>query len=81
MVALTSFEYLILEFLMRNSRRLVSKKQLLVQLYGHDGGGEQNIVEVMVSRLRKKLMRHSTTSPILTIRYQGYIFTLPCYQT
>lgn len=81
MVALTSFEYLILEFLMRNSRRLVSKKQLLVQLYGHDGGGKQNIVEVMVSRLRKKLMRHSTTSPILTIRYQGYIFTLPCYQT
>ena len=31
---LTSFEYLILEYLMRNARQVVSKQQLLDQLYG-----------------------------------------------
>lgn len=78
-VALTSFEYLTLEYLMRHSRQLVSKQKLLVQLYGNDGG-DLNIVESMVSRLRKKLTQDGTTSPITTIRYKGYIFTLPCYQ-
>lgn len=79
LVVLTSFEYLTLECLMRNSRQLVSKQQLLVQLYGNDDG-ELNIVESMVSRLRKKLTRDSAAPPINTIRYKGYIFTLPCYQ-
>ena len=51
---LTSFEYLILEYLMRNARQVVSKQQLLDQLYG-DGEGDPNTIEVMVSRLRKKL--------------------------
>lgn len=81
MIALTSFEYLILECLMRNSRQIVSKRQLCSQLYSDKDDGDLNIVEVMVSRLRKKLMWHSTTSPIATIRYQGYMFTLPCYLT
>lgn len=53
-VVLTSFEYLILEYLMRNARQVVSKQQLLDQLYG-DGEGDPNTIEVMVSRLRKKL--------------------------
>ena len=38
---LTSFEYLILEYLMRNARQVVSKQQLLDQLYG-DGEGDPN---------------------------------------
>lgn len=80
MVVLTKFEYLTLECLMRNSRQLVPKKYLLAQLYDDDGKGDLNIVEVMVSRLRKKLMQYTTTSPISTVRNQGYIFTLPCYQ-
>jgi two-component system response regulator PhoP len=80
-IALTSFEYLTLECLMRNSRQIISKQQLLSQLYSDKDYGDLNIVEVMVSRLRKKLIRHSTTSPIVTIRNQGYMFTLPCYLT
>ena len=45
---LTSFEYLILEYLMRNARQVVSKQQLLDQLYG-DGEGDPNTIEVMVA--------------------------------
>lgn len=78
-IALTSFEYQTLECLMRNSRQLVSKQQILIQLYGNDMG-DQNIVEVMVSRLRKKLTPQPEMSPIVTIRYKGYMFILPCYQ-
>ena len=80
-IVLTSFEYLTLECLMRNSRQVISKQHLLSQLYSDRSDGDLNIVEVMVSRLRKKLIRHSITSPIVTIRYQGYVFTLPCYRT
>lgn len=76
-VVLTSFEYQILEYLMRNALQVVSKQQLLDQLYG-DGEGDPNVVEVMVSRLRKKLDPEGTILPISTIRRQGYIFTLPC---
>ena len=74
---LTSFEYLILEYLMRNARQVVSKQQLLDQLYG-DGEGDPNTIEVMVSRLRKKLDPEGTIQPISTIRRQGYIFNLSC---
>jgi len=74
---LTSFEYLILEYLMRNARQVVSKQQLLDQLYG-DGEGDPNTIEVMVSRLRKKLDPEGAISPISTIRRQGYIFNLSC---
>lgn len=76
-VVLTSFEYQILEYLMRNARQVVSKQQLLDQLYG-DGEGDPNIIEVMVSRLRKKLDPEGIILPISTIRRQGYIFNLPC---
>ena len=74
---LTSFEYLILEYLMRNARQVVSKQQLLDQLYG-DGEGDPNTIEVMVSRLRKKLDPEGSIQPISTIRRQGYIFSLAC---
>ena len=74
---LTSFEYQILEYMMRNARQVVSKQLLLDQLYG-DGEGDPNIVEVMVSRVRKKLDPEGTIQPISTIRRQGYIFNLPC---
>ena len=59
---LTSFEYLILEYLMRNARQVVSKQQLLDQLYG-DGEGDPNTIEVMVSRLRKNWIRKGASSP------------------
>lgn len=80
LVVLTSFEYLTLECLMSNSRQKVSKQQLLAQLHRDKDDGDPNLVEVMVSRLRKKLMQYSADSPIVTIRYQGYMFTRPCYR-
>ncbi|MFO6422657.1 response regulator [Motilimonas sp. KMU-193] len=76
-VELTAFEYQILEYLMRNHGQVISKQQLLDQLYS-DSEGDPNVVEVMVSRLRKKMDKDGSLKPINTIRGQGYIFTLSC---
>jgi len=74
---LTQFEYNILEYLMRNAGQVISKQQLMEKLYD-DGEGDANTLEVLVSRLRKKLDPDGTIQPINTIRRQGYLFTLPC---
>ncbi|MCL2920137.1 response regulator [Shewanella litorisediminis] len=74
---ITAFEYLILEYLMRHSHEVVAKQRLLDVIYG-DKEGDPNTIEVMVSRLRKKLTRDGMDNPIVTIRGQGYKFNLPC---
>lgn len=74
---LTQFEYNILEYLMRNAGEVISKQQLMEKLYD-DGDGDANTLEVLISRLRKKLDPEGTIQPITTIRRQGYLFTLPC---
>jgi len=73
----TAFEYLILEYLMRHSHEVVAKQRLLDVIYG-DKEGDPNTIEVMVSRLRKKLTKGGIENPVVTIRGQGYKFNLPC---
>ena len=73
----TAFEYLILEYLMRHCHEVVAKQRLLDVIYG-DKEGDPNTIEVMVSRLRKKLSSGGIENPIVTIRGQGYKFNLPC---
>ncbi|MCL1037666.1 response regulator [Shewanella submarina] len=70
----TAFEYQILEYLMRHHGEVVAKQRLLDVLYG-DKEGDPNTIEVMISRLRKKLTRDDIECPIVTIRGQGYRFT------
>ncbi len=72
-IVLTHFEYTILEYLMRKHGQVVSKQQLMDQLYD-DGEGDPNTLEVLMSRLRKKLDPEGTLQPITTIRRQGYLF-------
>ncbi|ARD21962.1 MULTISPECIES: response regulator [Shewanella] len=73
----TAFEYLILEYLMRHCHEVVAKQRLLDVVYG-DKEGDPNTIEVMVSRIRKKLNKGGMDNPIATIRGQGYKFNLPC---
>ena len=73
-VALTGFEYRVLECLMLNSSRVVSKAELVERLYEQDFDRDSNVIEVFVGRLRKKLDPDGTLSPIVTVRGQGYRF-------
>lgn len=72
---LTRYEFIALMYLIRHARKIVSKTELLDQLYS-DTAGEPNVVEVMVSRLRKKLDPDGTIQPITTLRRQGYMFNM-----
>ena len=72
-VVLTAFEYRVLEHLMLNQGRVVSKAELTEHLYDQDFDRDSNVIEVFVGRLRKKL---APQNAILTLRGQGYKFAL-----
>ena len=73
---LTTFEYRVLEFLVRERARVVSKQELSDYLYPHDEDRDSNVLEVLVGRLRRKLDPAGTLAPIETLRGRGYRFTL-----
>lgn len=73
LVELTAYEYKVLEYLMLNPSRVVSKTELTDHLYEQDFDRDSNVIEVFVGRLRKKL---APVNPIRTIRGQGYRFSL-----
>ena len=72
-VELTAYEYKVLEYLMLNPSRVVSKTELTDHLYEQDFDRDSNVIEVFVGRLRKKL---SPINPIRTVRGQGYRFSM-----
>jgi two-component system response regulator PhoP len=73
---LTAYEYRVLEFLVRERARVVSKQELSDYLYPHDEDRDSNVLEVLVGRLRRKLDPDGTLVPIETLRGRGYRFTL-----
>ncbi|WP_319432771.1 response regulator transcription factor [Mycobacterium sp. RTGN5] len=71
-VALTSTEFELLRFLMRNPKRVLSKAQILDRVWSYDFGGRSNIVELYISYLRKKI--DSGRDPMIhTLRGAGYV--------
>jgi two-component system OmpR family response regulator len=71
-IALTTREFALLEALMRRSGDVVSKQQLLEEVWGPTFAGDPNIVEVYVGYLRKKVDAPFATHTILTVRGAGY---------
>ncbi|MEJ2620397.1 MAG: response regulator [Candidatus Thiodiazotropha sp.] len=67
-VTLSSYEYAVLETLITNSGRILSRQFLEESLYGWDEGVESNALEVYIHHLRKKLGK----SLIKTVRGVGY---------
>ena len=68
--ALTPRAFRLLEHLMRNAERPVSRNQLTHEVWGYDYVSGTNIIEVTVMRLRQKVGRHH----IVTVRGAGYLF-------
>ncbi len=73
---LTTFEYRVLEYLVRERARVVSKQELSDYLYPHDEDRDSNVLEVLIGRLRRKLDPESKLAPIETLRGRGYRFVL-----
>ncbi len=76
LVELTTFEYRLIEYLMRNHNKVLSKDNLNDYLYPHDEDRDSNVMEVMIGRVRRKLDPDNTLKPIETLRGRGYRFTL-----
>ena len=77
-LALTAYEYRILEYLMRHHQQVVAKDRLMEQLYPGDEERDPNVIEVLVGRLRRKLEGEQGFKPIDTVRGLGYLFTERC---
>jgi two-component system response regulator PhoP len=75
-VELTAFEYRLLEYLVRERARVVTKQELADYLYPHGEDRDSNVLEVLIGRLRRKLDAGGTLAPIETVRGRGYRFAL-----
>jgi len=73
-VALTAFEYRLLQYLMLHAGEVASKAELTEHLYDEDADRDSNVLEVLVGRLRRKLDPEGTLDPIETLRGRGYRF-------
>ena len=73
---LTAFEYRLLETLVRQRPAIVTRQALSDYLYPHGEDRDSNVLEVLVSRLRRKLDPQGSLGPIETVRARGYRFTL-----
>jgi two-component system OmpR family response regulator len=71
-VPLTATEFSLLRYLMLNPRRVLSKSQILQNVWRYDFGGNSNVVETYVSYLRRKL--DALGPPLIrTLRQVGYM--------
>ena len=66
-------EFALLEFLMRNAGRPVSKTMILEHVWGYGFDPQTNVVDVLVSRLRQKVDREFALKLLHTLRGVGYV--------
>jgi two-component system, OmpR family, response regulator len=75
-IHLTSTEFELLRFLMRNERVVLSKAQILDRVWKYDFQGQSNIVELYIGYLRKKVDNREPKL-IHTVRGSGYVIKAP----
>lgn len=72
-VMLTSTEFRLLEYFIRNKNRVLSRMEILENVWGIDFNMGTNVVDVYVNYLRKKLGSHTDKKIIQTVVGMGYI--------
>ena len=71
-IELSPKEFALLEFLMRNEGRVVTRTQILDHVWGYDFSPDSNLVDVYVTYLRRKVDRGHDRKLIRTVRGVGY---------
>lgn len=71
-IELSPKEFSLLEFLMRNEGRVVTRTQILDHIWGYDYGTDSNLVDVYMAYLRRKVDRGDGQKLIRTVRGVGY---------
>ncbi|HHP7235260.1 MAG TPA: response regulator [Desulfobacterales bacterium] len=72
-IDLQPLEFSLLEYLMRNAGRVVSKTMIMEHVWNYDFDPQTNVVEARISRLRDKVDRPFDRKLIHTIRGVGYV--------
>ena len=72
-IILTPKEFAILEYLVRNRNKVVSRTKLVEHVYDYHFDTETNIVDVFINKLRSKIDSDQQETIIQTIRGVGYI--------
>ena len=75
-ITLQPREYTLLEYLMRNAERVVSKTMIMDHVWGYDFDPQTNVVEARISRLRDKVDEGFAEPLIHTIRGVGYVIKM-----
>ena len=74
-VELTPLEFDLLHALARSRGRVLSREQLIEQVWGHDYYGDERVADVHLARIRKKIEDEpATPTLIVTVRGAGYRF-------
>ena len=72
-INLPAREFALLEYLMRNPGRIVSKTSILENIYDYSFDPQTNVVDVLVCRLRNKIDKNFDHKMLQTVRGMGYV--------
>ena len=72
-LTLTVTEFNLLHLLLRHPRQVLERGQILNEVWGYDFGGDDNVLEVYIGYLRKKLEADDRPRLIQTVRGIGYV--------
>jgi DNA-binding response OmpR family regulator len=73
-VDLSAREYQLLEYLMRNTGRIMTRQQIADQVWGSEYDPLSNVIDVYINYLRNKIDRRRQHKLIHTVRGLGYLF-------
>lgn len=76
-IDLASKEYAVLEYLMRNPNRVLSRSQIAEHVWDYDFAAMSNVIDVYIRSLRRKLGDEQEPRLIRTVRGSGYQLRLP----
>jgi two-component system response regulator MprA len=72
-LSLTVTEFNLLHLLLRHPRQVLERRQILNDVWGYDFGGDDNVLEIYIGYLRKKLEANGDSRLIQTVRGVGYV--------
>jgi two-component system response regulator MprA len=72
-ISLTVTEFNLLHMLLRHPRQVLERRQILNDVWGYDFYGDDNVLEIYIGYLRKKLEAEGGSRLIQTVRSVGYV--------
>ena len=72
-ISLSSKEFALLEYLIRNQGHVLSRSQIIEHVWSYDYEGASNMIDVYIRNLRKKIDEGYEKKLIHTVRYAGYV--------